>query len=385
VSCRFTVRSCGGGHLQHEKDFLGGHKHIHISILVNGWRDVRYNPCCFLSHSKCLTIFLHYTILGGMGDTRRIRSFFLLGKHRGEWDPSLLILFASALSFHLINVQVIIPVFLAHRPLVTEGQSFTERNTTMSRKITSELVIGSLIFGVGWGISGLCPLPGVIGALDSYSSRALLWTCSMLLGMAAHKIQDIVFSKSSFTAFGSIVSLAVVGLSVLVFQAELTKVNDSLVSNDITSSISAEPLNYILPVIGGSLIGLASSWDYLMHGSNFGVSGKLGGFVSFNSDVVDITKRAIFILGVVAAVACCQRVEERSVYGVKVGVLTYEDNNIPFLYSIYGGALVGFGTSLGSGCTTGHGICGTSRLSTRSYVAVACFFTSAFVTFNYLL
>lgn len=54
--------------------------------------------------------------------------------------------------------------------------------------------------------------------------------------------------------------------------------------------------------------------------------------------------------------------------------------DIDFTYLIIGGALVGFGASLGSGCTSGHGVCGLARLSPRSIIATATFLTTAVIT-----
>ena len=119
---------------------------------------------------------------------------------------------------------------------------------------------------------------------------------------------------------------------------------------------------------GGALIGAASALLLLVHGRIAGISGILGGLVQRGT--VDRSWRYAFIAGLFAAGVLAGLVHPASI-GVASGS--------PFVV-IVAGLLVGFGTRLGSGCTSGHGICGLSRFSGRSLLAVATFITTGAIT-----
>lgn len=119
---------------------------------------------------------------------------------------------------------------------------------------------------------------------------------------------------------------------------------------------------------GGALIGLAASLFVVLNGRIAGISGLLGSLLQRGTDGRD--EKALFLLGLLAA---------------------------PLLWSLFGalpeiefqtgwsglaiaGLLVGLGTRYGSGCTSGHGVCGISRLSPRSLVATLAFMASGFAT-----
>lgn len=119
---------------------------------------------------------------------------------------------------------------------------------------------------------------------------------------------------------------------------------------------------------GGALIGLAASLLILLNGRVAGISGILGGLL--RPAPRDMAWRVAFLIGLVAA---------------------------PWLYATFGklptvrvdasegvliaaGLLVGLGTRYGSGCTSGHGVCGLSRLSARSLAATLTFMAAGFVT-----
>ena len=118
----------------------------------------------------------------------------------------------------------------------------------------------------------------------------------------------------------------------------------------------------LLSLAGGALIGLAASALLLFNGRVTGVSGIAGGL--FAPKRGDVLWRALFLAGllvgglVVAATAPA---------AVSFGI----DRSLESL--VVAGVLVGFGTRLGSGCTSGHGVCGLARLSGRSLVATATF------------
>lgn len=119
---------------------------------------------------------------------------------------------------------------------------------------------------------------------------------------------------------------------------------------------------------GGALIGLAAALLLLLNGRIAGISGVLGGLLKPARG--DIGWRVAFVLGLVAAPL---------VYGLVALLPTpvIEANNLTLVVA---GLLVGVGTRYGSGCTSGHGVCGVARLSPRSLVATACFMGAGFAT-----
>ena len=121
-------------------------------------------------------------------------------------------------------------------------------------------------------------------------------------------------------------------------------------------------------VLGGCLIGLAAAAFILAHGRIMGVSGILGGLVRPLKS--DWAWRIRFLAGLIAAplLARFAGVLPEARLGSSLGVL------------IIGGLLVGFGTSLGSGCTSGHGVCGIARLSPRSITATLTFMAFGMAT-----
>ena len=119
-------------------------------------------------------------------------------------------------------------------------------------------------------------------------------------------------------------------------------------------------------LIGGALIGLAATVLYAMLGRIAGISGV---FNSALDDKADRGWRIAFLFGLVAAATA---------WLLGTGVAPRSGFPLPWL--IAAGLLVGFGTRLGNGCTSGHGICGLARLSKRSLVAVLVFMGAGFAT-----
>jgi len=130
----------------------------------------------------------------------------------------------------------------------------------------------------------------------------------------------------------------------------------------------AEP-NLVLGFLGGMLIGLATVLLLALNGRIAGVSGILSGAVTA-PDRFDRSWRLLFILGLMAGAA---------LYRVFSGALPVQiEAGMPTL--VVAGLLVGFGTRLGSGCTSGHGVCGLARLSPRSLAATITFMLFGMLT-----
>ena len=124
-------------------------------------------------------------------------------------------------------------------------------------------------------------------------------------------------------------------------------------------------------LVGGALIGLAATLLYVGIGRIAGISGVLGGLLRPASLAPgDAGWRVAFVLGLLVAplvyllFAAWPAVVVDASYGALV----------------LAGLLVGVGTRYGAGCTSGHGVCGISRLSPRSLAATACFMAAGFAT-----
>jgi hypothetical protein len=134
--------------------------------------------------------------------------------------------------------------------------------------------------------------------------------------------------------------------------------------------MTATEFTPLASTIGGMLIGVAAVMMLALNGRIAGISGIVGRLLPPYGDS-DPSGAAAFVLGLVAAPL---------VYGAVAGA--------PFSQSVSGnvalmavaGLLVGFGATLGGGCTSGHGVCGVARLSPRSVVATAVFMATGFLT-----
>lgn len=124
----------------------------------------------------------------------------------------------------------------------------------------------------------------------------------------------------------------------------------------------------ISALAGGALIGLAAALLMLLTGRIAGISGIFGGCLTLGAS--DRTWRLAFIAGLLAAPL--------------LGALIQFPLSLPempksWIVIAVGGLLVGFGTRLGGGCTSGHGVCGIARLSPRSITATCVFMLTAFI------
>jgi uncharacterized membrane protein YedE/YeeE len=129
----------------------------------------------------------------------------------------------------------------------------------------------------------------------------------------------------------------------------------------------------ISALIGGALIGLAAAFLWLGIGRIAGISGIIGNLWSPGSQPQqgNIAWRVAFLIGLIAA---------PMLFGLAGGTLPpIQLPSSPALI-VSAGLLVGVGTRLGSGCTSGHGVCGLARLSRRSLVATATFMATAILT-----
>ena len=120
---------------------------------------------------------------------------------------------------------------------------------------------------------------------------------------------------------------------------------------------------------GGLLLGVASALFILINGRILGVSGILGGLLAPRSG--DVAWRLSFLVGMAVAPLVAA-----SLFPASIGLPRIDAG---YLTIAGAGLLVGFGTRYGSGCTSGHGVCGLSRLSPRSLVSMLTFMGAGFL------
>ena len=118
--------------------------------------------------------------VSGMTQPEKVMGFLNLF---GEWDPSLIFVMGGAISVHALAYRLIkkrqSPLFSLKWHLPTK------------KELTPALILGSILFGVGWGLAGYCPGPAIT-SLASFQVEPLIFVVSMLIGMQVFKWTDKV-------------------------------------------------------------------------------------------------------------------------------------------------------------------------------------------------
>ena len=135
-------------------------------------------------------------------------------------------------------------------------------------------------------------------------------------------------------------------------------------------TIDFDAFTPLASLAGGIMIGIAALMLMALHGRVMGISGILGGIVK-PANAGDVSWRVLFVAG--------------TLLGPLVVMLVMGDGieMVPVASGLMlpvAGFVVGLGTAIGSGCTSGHGICGLARLSVRSMTAVGTFMVTAIIT-----
>ena len=117
-------------------------------------------------------------ILSGMANPAKVIGFLDL---TGAWDPSLALVMAGA-----IGVSFFAFLFAKKRTLSLIG---ADMKLPAGRTIDRRLLIGSTLFGIGWGVAGFCPGPGLV-ALGLGEVKALIFVAAMLVGMALFELLE---------------------------------------------------------------------------------------------------------------------------------------------------------------------------------------------------
>ena len=118
-------------------------------------------------------------IVSGMANPAKVLGFLDVG---GAWDPSLALVMAGA-----IAVGFVAFFFAKNRTLSLMG---AEMKLPTASPIDRRLMMGSTLFGIGWGIAGFCPGPGLV-ALGMGESKALVFVAAMLVGMAVYELLEL--------------------------------------------------------------------------------------------------------------------------------------------------------------------------------------------------
>jgi uncharacterized membrane protein YedE/YeeE len=121
-------------------------------------------------------------------------------------------------------------------------------------------------------------------------------------------------------------------------------------------------------LLGGMILGLAAALYVFLHGRILGISGIVSGLLHPN--MTDSAWRLSLVLGLISAPFLA---------ALFFGIIPIVEIDSSWLGIVIAGLLVGFGAQYGSGCTSGHGICGLSRLSPRSLVATLAFMSAGFI------
>jgi uncharacterized membrane protein YedE/YeeE len=129
--------------------------------------------------------------------------------------------------------------------------------------------------------------------------------------------------------------------------------------------------SFVNAAIGGVLIGLAATLLLLLNGRLAGLSGILRGVIFPVAKKEELLWRLLFLFGLISGAAIIYMLN---------GNHPVPRPNFPPLLLVAAGLLVGFGTSMGSGCTSGHGVCGLGLLSSRSFFAIITFMVVAILT-----
>jgi uncharacterized membrane protein YedE/YeeE len=121
-------------------------------------------------------------------------------------------------------------------------------------------------------------------------------------------------------------------------------------------------------LLGGMILGIAAALYVLLHGRILGISGIISGLL--HPTLTDSAWRLSLVFGLISAPFLA---------ALFFGIIPVMEIDASWLVIVIAGLLVGFGAQYGSGCTSGHGICGLSRLSPRSLVATLAFMCAGFV------
>jgi uncharacterized membrane protein YedE/YeeE len=145
---------------------------------VTSWAENIMKPVKLFASFAVGLLFGIGLIVSGMSNPAKVLGFLDLA---GAWDPSLALVMAGAIGVG----------FFAFRAAGRRSRSLLgdKMQLPTSRDITPRLVLGSVLFGVGWGLAGICPGPGLVLA-GALMPQGLLFVAAMLAGMLVFRVLD---------------------------------------------------------------------------------------------------------------------------------------------------------------------------------------------------
>lgn len=299
--------------------------------------------------------------LGGMAHESSLYFFDPLRTGRHElFEWSMMILFCSA----------VIPTFL-YWHLFKRGPTpwfDTRWHIPTNNELDLGLVLGSVIFGVGWALGGFCPGPSVSGLITGHPNFV-----AFSYGMYLYNVVR-PYDRQAATErhWGLTIMLGLVP-AVLYFLGPL------LFPLEGAPRVLSWPVS--LSVLGGLGIGVAAIIMYQFNGCVLGLCGFWRNILDIKIPATSRIPQILFFISFMLGAAVTYLIAPEAFSSPP-----NEDRNLGWVF--LGGILVAHGTEWANGCTSGHGIAGLARLSFRSLIAVPSFMAAVFVCvplFNYLL
>jgi len=289
--------------------------------------------------------------LGGMAHASSLSFFdiFGTGHFSATYHPSLLIVFISGLLPAILYWQ-----FYKRGPTPWwETQWHIPTNTVIDRW----LIGGSIIFGLGWAVGGFCPGPSVSGLITGHPAYV-----AFSYGMYFYILARSFIHGEGEHHWGVSVALGLVPLAFYFVGPIYFPLKQVLpfptwpVKYSIMGGLSIGISSIIFAQFLGRILGISNIWRHILNLRH-----------PPNSRVPHILFFLFFLFGSVVVYWIAPQAFAEPPYADR-----------PRIYAVIGGALVGLGTEWANGCTSGHGICGVSRLGIRSLVAVPTFMASVF-------
>lgn len=282
-------------------------------------------------------------------------------------------------SWLLLTGFAVLMVVTAARMLRVNLERPREPRAQVLRALLQGLVVGVVSGLIGAG-GGFLVVPTLVLLCGMTMRRAvgtslLVIALQSLAGFAAHLHHSALdWSLAASTAAASVVgSLLGARWSVRIAQAKLRRwfawlvlaLGTFVLLKQLAPLLAHAP-QALLPLVGGAVIGAAAALLWVLQGRMTGISGIVGGL--FVAGPGDRSWRALFLLGLLVGGGLMARLLP-SAFGPSPA-------SVGFV--VASGLLVGIGTTLANGCTSGHGVCGVGRLSPRSLAATASFMGAGF-------
>eukprot|EP01096_Ripella_sp_DP13-Kostka_P012409 TRINITY_DN5182_c0_g1_i1.p1 TRINITY_DN5182_c0_g1~~TRINITY_DN5182_c0_g1_i1.p1 ORF type:complete len:344 (-),score=108.38 TRINITY_DN5182_c0_g1_i1:43-1074(-) len=335
------------------------------------WKEERREATAVKVYDALIALLCSVTLTVGLTVSGMIHPKFVRGFFSTYDNFALGATFGGGLISFSAIYYLLVP--LLRRPLVCSvtgtNRGFPEKAV---QKIDQPLVLGSALFGIGWAFGGFCPGPAFIAAVGAtHTPNAIWFTFAMLSGMFAASLKTAPTIKQIVRLVVCFVLIGLFGLwrpSIDTTRVHLTFV--SLLYGFFGSTPGSPAL--LQSLFGGFLIGGSIGAMFLLSGLSLGISGVVSRI--FAGPLHLDWYRMTFFVGMLFTGKFMSLIYPEMFYSNEI-----QDGGIPWGV-IVGGFLVGFGTFLSNGCTSGHGILGCSRLAPRSFVATGTFMVAHFTT-----